>query len=107
MGGKLSDPGVTVRAVGHERVEVGGLPGRRQVRAWRSGEPGGWLYREMSYGRFGAHGWYVHRVGRRWAGAWIVRDERAACETVDRWMRSATGWREIPADEPSASVEPR
>jgi hypothetical protein len=97
--------------MGHERVELDQLPGKMRLRVWMSGQPGGWLYREIAYGTFGVHGWYVHRVGRRWDGAWIVRDERACCELVDRWMRSATGWREIPADQQadpaSADVGPR
>lgn len=81
-----------------ERVDPDLLPGKLRTRVWESGERGSWLFREIGYGTFGVHGWYAYRTGRRWSGAWITTDERAACELIERWMTSATGWREIPAE---------
>jgi hypothetical protein len=75
------------------------LPGKTTARAWQSGVPGSWLCRRIEYGTYGTYGWWVRREGRRWDGCWTVVDEREACELVTQFMRSATGWVEVPAGE--------
>jgi hypothetical protein len=58
------------------------------VRAWRSNGAGHWQYRKVSYGTC-SRGWFVHRIGQAWSGAWLVPDERAACELIEKWMHGA------------------
>ncbi len=89
VGGLGYRPGVA------EKVELGTLDGALRVRAWAQEAPASWRYREVAIGTAGGR-WFAVRVGQRWSGAWLCRDERDACETAERFMASGE-WRETPA----------
>lgn len=98
----MSDPARTFRGVGWQ-VELDRLPGKRVLRRWQSEDPAGPRCRTVGLGTYGTFGWFAFRTGGRWAAAWTCRDEREACELVDRWLgsRECAGrtWTEV-------SVEP-
>jgi hypothetical protein len=55
------------------------------------GQPGKLAVPEGPYGT-SSRGWFAQRIGQTWSGAWLVPDERAACELIERWMHAGENW---------------
>lgn len=96
----MSDPAANLPAMGYERVETHLLERVIRLRAWASGNPAGWQFRKVTYGT-SSRGWFAQRIGQTWSGAWLVPDERAACELIERWMHTGENrdrtWTPMPA----------
>lgn len=65
--------------------------------AWGRGDPSAVTYERVAMGSY-AGGWWVQKSGRSGTKSWMVRDQRAACDTLDRWIR-AGGWRRLAIDD--------
>lgn len=79
-----------------EKVDYGTLGAGTRIRAWASGPPESWKYREIAVGTTDNNRWYAARTGQTWTAAWLCQDEREACDLADRWMRGGQ-WRTTPA----------
>jgi hypothetical protein len=78
-----------------ERVDIDALEQVVRHRAWVSGNPTSWRFRKISYGLC-SQGWFVQRIGQRWSATWLVADERAACDLVEKCM-VGRDWHRVPA----------
>jgi hypothetical protein len=83
--------------MGYQRIDLDGQTEVAELRAWGRGDPAAVTYERIAMGTF-AGGWWVQRSGRSGTRSWLAWHERAACVTVERWIRPG-GWAEI--TEPS------
>jgi hypothetical protein len=77
-------------------------------RWWITGVPGELGHAVVGLGQLADGRWFAARAGRGWAGAWVARDERQACDAVEAWMRRRGGhqaWREIRPGEPVVDAD--
>lgn len=78
-----------------QRIDLAETP-HTPHRAWQIHQPGDIRYQRFEYGQLETGRWYAARTGRRGTQAWVARDERQACDTVDQWLRrSGQPWRQI------------
>lgn len=83
--------------MGFERIDLADQVGMRKVRAFGCGNPAGIGYQRIAMGTCD-RGWWVRRTGPgRRGNTWLVPDERAACEFLDRQIRRGGTWFEVPA----------
>lgn len=94
---KVSYRAATVAGMGHSRVELDQLHDVQQHAVFERGGSG-FITEQVAYGSSTA-GWWVSKTCRGTTQAWLVAHERAAADTLDRWMR-AGGWRRL---EPAPS----
>lgn len=93
MGGNCRTRCLSCR--GMNRIDLDGQP-HTAHRAWQIREQGDVRHQRFEIGRLASGCWYAAKTGRRGTQAWAARDERQACEAVDRWLhRAGQPWREI------------
>lgn len=80
-----------------ERIELGVV--EHTVRRWwvrgAEGEVG---HAVIGLGELAAGRWFVAKAERGTNLAWLARDERHACDVVERWLQHRGGltlWREV------------
>jgi hypothetical protein len=83
--------------MGYQRIDLDEQTEVTIERAWGCGDPATVTYRRAGMGTCD-RGWFVRKSGRSGAQAWLVPHERAACEVMERWLRTGC-WVEI--TEPS------
>jgi len=80
-----------------ERIDLAGVD-HVVHRWWVKGQAGETGHAVIGLGQLGDGRWFAARAGKSWSGVWVARDERHACEAVERWMHRRGGhqaWREI------------
>lgn len=90
-----------------ERIDLAGVD-HVVHRWWVKGAPGELGHAVIGLGQLADQRWFAARAGRGWAGVWVARDERQACDAIASWMRRRGGhqaWQEItPGRHEAANV---
>jgi hypothetical protein len=79
--------------MGYGLIDLTGQTDVTVLRVWGRGDPASVTYQRVALGTC-ADGWWVQRSGRSGTKTWHAWHERAACTTIERWIR-AGGWTEI------------
>jgi hypothetical protein len=80
-----------------ERIDLGSF-GHTVRRWWVRGAKGHVGHAVIGLGELADQRWFVAKAERGTNMAWLARDERHACEVVERWLQHRGGmtlWREV------------